>query len=176
MSHYDVALSQAADQRLFPVYAICARGIARGRQVPATVPHLEQAVRGVIPHAVAEHGGKRCSPFLLPGTIVGDYRIGGMERCPVRGAVRIALKEERRVFTPIARSSYKWKRYYARRTAVERVNSRLDVSFGFERHFIRGLAKMRCRMGLSLVVMLAMALGRVREKRRALMRSLVRAA
>jgi hypothetical protein len=100
----------------------------------------------------------------------------GMERCPVRGAVRIKLAEDRRVFTPLARSSYKWKRYYRRRTAVERVNSRLDVSFGFERHFIRGLAKMRSRMGLSLVVMLAMALGRVREKRRPLMRSLVRAA
>ena len=100
----------------------------------------------------------------------------GQERCPVRGAVRIKLSEDRRVFTPIARSSYTWARHYARRGAVERVNSRLDVSFGFERHFIRGLAKMRCRVGLSLVVMLAMALGRAKEKRRELMRSLVRAA
>jgi len=100
----------------------------------------------------------------------------GWERCPVKGAVRIALAEDRRVFTPMARSSYVWKDTYAKRTSVERVNSRLDVSFGFERHFIRGLAKMRLRMGLALVVMLAMALGRVREKRAGLMRSLVRAA
>lgn len=100
----------------------------------------------------------------------------GRQRCAVRGAVRIKLEEDRRVFTPVARSSYKWRRLYAKRTAVERINSRLDVSFGFERHFVRGLAKMKLRVGLALVVMLAMALGRVREKRAGLMRSLVRAA
>ena len=60
--------------------------------------------------------------------------------------------------------------------AVERVNSRLDVSFGFEQHFIRGQAKMRLRMGLALVVMLAMAYGRVKEKQQDKMRSLVGAA
>ncbi len=100
----------------------------------------------------------------------------GRDRCPVKGAVRIPLLEDRRVFTPMARSSYVWKTTYKKRTAVERVNSRLDVSFGFERHFIRGLAKMRLRMGLALIVMLAMALGRAREKRAGLIRSLVRAA
>jgi len=31
------------------------------------------------------------------------------------------------------------------RTAVERVNSRLEVSFGFENHAIRGLKKMQTR-------------------------------
>jgi hypothetical protein len=35
----------------------------------------------------------------------------------------------------------------------------LDVSFGFERHFIGGTEKMRFRVGVALVVMLAMALG-----------------
>jgi hypothetical protein len=100
----------------------------------------------------------------------------GREGCPVKTAVRIPLKEDRRVFTPLARSSYAWKRLYAKRTAVERVNGRLDVSFGFERHFIRGLTKMKVRMGLALVVMLTMALGRVREKKKGLMRSLVRVA
>ena len=56
------------------------------------------------------------------------------------------------------------------------MNSRLDVSFGFERHFIRGLKKMRLRVGLALMVMLAMALGRIKEKQRDRMRSLVQAA
>jgi len=46
----------------------------------------------------------------------------------------------------------------------------------FERHFIRGLAKMRLRCSLALVVMLAMALGRIREKQKENMRSLVAAA
>jgi len=51
------------------------------------------------------------------------------------------------------------------RSAAERVNSRLDVSYGFDRHFIRGQAKMRLRCSLAMVVMLAMALGRVRERK-----------
>lgn len=100
----------------------------------------------------------------------------GRRRCPVRQAVRIPLGEDRRVFTPLARSSYAWERAYRRRTSVERVNSRLDVSFGFEQHFIRGLRKMRLRMGLALVVMLAVAVGRIKEKQRPLLRSLVTAA
>jgi hypothetical protein len=59
---------------------------------------------------------------------------------------------------------------------IERVNSRLDVSFCFEQHFIRGQKKMKLRMGLALVVMLAMALGRVKEKQKDKIRSLVQAA
>lgn len=94
--------------------------------------------------------------------------------CPHYGkSVRIPLTVDRRVFTPIARSSYKWQREYDRRTAVERVNSRLDVSFGWERHFVRGLNKMKVRVGLSLIVMAAMALGHLKEGRMECMRSLV---
>jgi len=100
----------------------------------------------------------------------------GRSRCGVRGSVRIPMALDRRLFTPLARPSCRWGRIYAKRTAVERVNSRLDVSFGFERHFIRGRKKMRLRVGLALVVMLAMAYGRVTEKQKEKMRSLVQAA
>ena len=87
---------------------------------------------------------------------------------------RVSMEIDRRIFTPIARSSYAWKREYKKRTAVERVNARLDVSFGFEKHFIRGLQKMEIRVGLALCVMLAMAVGRIKERRQELMRSLVK--
>jgi len=87
---------------------------------------------------------------------------------------RVRLDLDRRIFTPIARSSYAWEREYKKRTAVERVNSRLDVSFGFEKHFIRGQKKMEIRVGLALSVMLAMAVGRIQEHQKELMRSLVR--
>ena len=87
---------------------------------------------------------------------------------------RVSLEMDRRIFTPMARSSYAWEREYKRRTAVERVNSRLDVSFGFEKHFIRGQKKMEIRVGLALCVMLAMAVGRIKEHQKELMRSLVR--
>ena len=104
------------------------------------------------------------------------FECKGCNRCPVNGAVRIKLSQDRRVFTPLARSSYRWKQMYKKRTSVERVNSRLDVSFCFEQHFIRGQKKMKLRMGLALVVMLAMALGRVKEKQKDKIRSLVQAA
>ena len=87
--------------------------------------------------------------------------------------VRIPLEMDRRIFTPVPRSSQAWETKYAKRTAVERVNSRLDVSFGFEVHTIRGLAKMKLRSALALVVMLAMAVGAIRSKQAYKMRSLV---
>jgi hypothetical protein len=88
--------------------------------------------------------------------------------------VRVPIERNRRTFTPIPRNTRRWVVAYARRTAVERVNSRLDQVLGFERHFIRGQAKMQVRVTLALVVMLAMALGRIEANQRELMRSIVR--
>ena len=87
--------------------------------------------------------------------------------------IRIPLEINRRIFTPMARGTYSWQRAYNKRTAVERVNSRLDVSFGFERHFIRGMKKMELRVSLAMIVMNAMAVGHIQEKRHEKMRSLV---
>ncbi len=87
--------------------------------------------------------------------------------------VRIPLEKDRRIFTPIARSSYAWARGYRRRSAVERVNSRLDGSFQLERHYIRGKKKMQLRIGLALVVMLALAVGHIQAGEKEKMRSLV---
>ena len=100
----------------------------------------------------------------------------GEDKCPVKGSIRVSLSEDRRIFAPLPRPSYRWENLYKKRTSVERVNSRLDVSFGFERHFIRGLKKMDMQCSLALCVMLAMALGRVKEKRPDLTRSLVQSA
>jgi hypothetical protein len=104
------------------------------------------------------------------------YNCEGLDRCAVGKAVRIALDEDRRVFTPLPRSSLKWERCYDKRTAVERVNSRLDTSFGFEKHTIRGRTKMYTRCCLALVVMLAMAVGRIKSQQAEAMRSLLKAA
>lgn len=87
--------------------------------------------------------------------------------------VRVPLERHRRIFTPIARPTAKWDKAYDRRTAVERVNSRLDRVLGFEQHTIRGIAKMETRLTLALLVMLAMALGRIRVGQAEQMRSLV---
>jgi len=96
------------------------------------------------------------------GAKVGEY--GRIVRAP--------LELDRRIFTPIARHTAKWETAYDRRTAVERVNARIDRVLGFEQHFIRGQAKMETRVTLALVVVLAMALGRIRANQSELMRSL----
>lgn len=109
----------------------------------------------------AEHYGLKCK---------------GKDKCSLAKSIRIPISENKRRFTPLARSSYKWDREYDKRTAVERVNSRLDVSYGFENHTIRGLEKMELQCSLSLIVMLAMAVGRIEEKQKDKMRSLVKTA
>lgn len=90
--------------------------------------------------------------------------------------VRVPLETNRRIFTPQARDSKTWKNEYKHRTSVERVNGRIGQSFGFDQHFIRGLKKMRLRCGLALVVMLAMAVGRIQANQEKLLRSLVKPA
>ena len=87
--------------------------------------------------------------------------------------IRVPIEKDRRIFTPIARPTDKWTKSYNLRTSVERVNGRIDQVLGFEHHTIRGQRKMEMRVTLALVVMLAMALGRIRTGQSDKMRSLV---
>jgi hypothetical protein len=112
--------------------------------------------------------------YICPVKAYGLTCLGSDECGHAMKSERVSLEIDRRIFTPVARSSYAWDREYKTRTAVERVNSRLDVSFGFEKHFIRGQKKMEVRVGLALCVMLAMAVGRIKEEHQELMRSLVK--
>ena len=89
--------------------------------------------------------------------------------------MRIHLrKANRRIFPPTPHGTTTWRREYAGRSALERMNSRLDNDFGFERRTIRGKARMTARAGLALAVMMAPALGSVRANAPERMRSLIR--
>ena len=74
---------------------------------------------------------------------------------------RIKCEEDRRIFTPVARSSHKWKRLYKKRTGVERINGRIDRDYQFERHTIRGLNKMTMFITVTLLVYMAMAKSKI---------------
>lgn len=120
---------------------------------------------------------RQCLKFRCPAA-AGEYPCQGRDLCPGAQSaygkvVRIPLEQDRRMFVPIPRGTAAWDRAYARRTAVERVNSRLDRVLGFELHTIRGLAKMEARMGIALVVMLAMALGRIQAGQKERLRSIL---
>ena len=88
---------------------------------------------------------------------------------------KIYTSYDERVFLPIARDSKKFKRLYNGRTAVERLNSRLDMDYMFEDHFIRGLDKMKTMVCLSLLIMNGMAIGKIKNGKKGL-RSLKTAA
>lgn len=70
--------------------------------------------------------------------------------------IYIQRAEDPRIFNRLARDSKKFKRIYQSRTAIERVNGRLDRDYLFENHTIRGLAKLNLRVTLSFIVMLSL--------------------
>jgi hypothetical protein len=98
------------------------------------------------------------------------------DTCTYCKNVRVSLETDPRIFTQVDRQSYKWKRLYAKRTAVERVNSRLDVSFGFETRRVRGMKKMALLTALAFAIMDTLAIGSIIDKKPERMRSLVWAA
>jgi hypothetical protein len=121
--------------------------------------------------------------YRCPAAAYG-YECKGRNECSAFGqvnpgaygrSVRINItKADRRIFTPTPHGSPSWERTYNRRSSLERINNRIDNSFGFEKHYIRGGAKMQTRVGLAIAVMMAMALGHVKAGRIEQMRSLVR--
>ena len=100
----------------------------------------------------------------------------GCEECPVKTKVRIKREINPRVFTEVARNSYKWKKMYNKRVALERINSRLDNGYEFEKHTIRGKAKMETEVHIAMSIMMTIALVNAKLKREERMRSLVKCA
>lgn len=105
-----------------------------------------------------------------------DICCKGAKECKFRKGLRVNIDINRRLFTPLPRSSYKWKGKYNSRTSIERLNSRIDEFFGFEKHYYRGLKKVKIRLCLSFITMLSMALGRIKQKQFEKIRSMVKAA
>ncbi len=87
--------------------------------------------------------------------------------------VRVPLDTDRRIFMPMHRPSRTFRKVYKKRSSVERVNSRIDHVYGFEKHFIRGQAKMELRVGLSMIVMLSTAVSWIRAGQKEKARSLL---
>jgi IS5 family transposase len=84
--------------------------------------------------------------------------------------LKIAISENERRWPGLWRESKKFARLYRRRSAVERVNSRLKEHLCLDEQHVRGLGKTTVNVSLSLLVMvggaLAMARGRKLEKLR----------
>ncbi len=87
--------------------------------------------------------------------------------------LKLPIADDVRRHPPVPRETKKWKRLYKLRTSVERVNSRLKDLLGLRRITVRGLAKVTVRSLLSLLVMIATAIGMAQQNRLKEVRSLV---
>ena len=77
---------------------------------------------------------------------------------PYGRVVRVPIDKDRRRFVPLPRTQLKAQKIYAYRSASERFFSRLKAGHGFKGHYVRGLAKMEIKVGISLLVVLASAI------------------
>jgi hypothetical protein len=93
--------------------------------------------------------------------------------CKIPKNIRIPLSHDPRIFTSVSRSSYKWKRLYNSRSAIERVNSRIDNMFGFEKHTIRGQKKNVLQDYHSLYFNVSLCSGKIQENKESEMRSFI---
>lgn len=73
----------------------------------------------------------------------------------------IDINYDKRVFTPIARDSNKWRKLYKKRTALERINGRMDRDFNLENNKVRGLKKATVMIDIMMIGMMAMAKGHI---------------
>jgi IS5 family transposase len=83
------------------------------------------------------------------------------------------MKDDYRRHVPVPRETKKWARLYRMRTAVERVNSRVKELLGLGKITLRGMPKVTVRSLLSLLVMLAIAVGMAERDRLKEIRTLV---
>ena len=79
--------------------------------------------------------------------------------------LKIAISENERRWPGLWRESKKFNRLYKSRTSVERVNSRLKEHVCLDEQHVRGLAKTRVNVSLSLLVMVGGALAMARDKK-----------
>ena len=100
----------------------------------------------------------------------------GCEECPVKTKVRIKRNINPRVFTKVARNTYKWKKMYNKRVALERINGRLDNGYEFENHTIRGKSKMEVEVHIAMSIMMTIALVNAKIGKEEKIRSLVKCA
>ena len=86
----------------------------------------------------------------------------GTDRCslsPYGHVIKLDMKDDPRRYVPVPRETMQFERLYKTRTACERLNSSLKENLLLDDLKVRGLPKVKVRIGLNLLVMLAIAVG-----------------
>lgn len=104
----------------------------------------------------------RCPQAVGKGLCTSRFRCTAS---PYGYVLKLPIMQDPRRYAPVPRETKKWKKLYKLRTAVERVNSRVKGLLGLDRITLRGIAKVTVRSLLSLLVMLAAAVGMAERHR-----------
>ena len=78
---------------------------------------------------------------------------------------RINRSEDIRIFPKVSQQSHEFERLYNKRSAIERINGRLDRDFMFENHTIRGLEKVTLYVSMAYLCTLGFAYLKVENKK-----------
>ena len=79
--------------------------------------------------------------------------------------VKLDMRDEPSRYVPVPRETKKFDRLYKLRTAVERVNSRFKENLILDDLAVRGKSKVAARVGLNMLVMLAVAVAMAERNR-----------
>lgn len=77
---------------------------------------------------------------------------------------RMNRSEDIRIFPKVSQQSHKFERLYNKRSAIERINGRLDRDFMFENHTIRGLEKVTLYVSMACLCTLGFAYLKVKKQ------------
>ena len=112
----------------------------------------------------------RCPHVLGKGNCKSRFRCTSS---PYGYVLKLPIADDPRRHPPVPRESKKWERLYRLLTGIERVNSRIKELLGLGQITVRGLKKVTVRVLLSLLVMLAAAVGMAQRHRLKELRTLV---
>jgi IS5 family transposase len=109
---------------------------------------------------------RECHKFRCPARTYG-LECRRHQECNARlsqgRTVRVPCEGRWRMLPPLPFKSMKWERIYRRRTSVERAFGRLKGPLGLEQLPVRGEAAVTLRATLGLLVLVGLALWRVRQ-------------
>ena len=77
---------------------------------------------------------------------------------------RINRSEDIRIFPKVSQQSHEFERLYNKRSAIERINGRLDRDFMFENHTIRGLEKVTLYVTMACLCTLGFTYSKVKKQ------------
>ncbi len=112
----------------------------------------------------------RCPEAVGKGKCLSRFRCTAS---PYGYVLKLSIMQDPRRHPPVPRETKKWARLYRLRTSVERVNSRVKGLLGLGKITVRGIAKVTVRSVLSLLVMLAAAVGMAERHKLKEVRTLV---